>query len=294
MSRPLRVQYSGAVYHVTSRGNARQPIFWDDADRDLLLSTASRVISRYQWLCHAYCLMDNHYHLLIETLQPNLSIGMRQLNGLYTQAFNRRHNRVGHLLQGRYAAILVEKQAHLLELCRYIVLNPLRVKAERRVENWKWSSYRATAGLAPVPAFLTVDWILRQFGATRSEAQARYRAFVRAGVGNRPWEQLRGQIYLGDDEFVKRHAQAPAELTEVPRAQRLAMRPPLEEIFRTGGSQAIALAYHEFGYRMKEMADFLGVHYATVSRRLRQLEGKPRGQSPRAGSGLAIQHVSRR
>ncbi len=286
MSRPLRVQYSGAVYHVTSRGNARQPIFCDDADRDLLLSTAARVISRYQWLCHAYCLMDNHYHLLIETLQPSLSIGMRQLNGLYTQAFNRRHNRVGHLFQGRYAAILVEKQAHLLELCRYIVLNPLRVKAERRVENWKWSSYRATAGLAPVPGLLTVDWILRQFGATRREAQARYRAFVRAGVGNRPWEQLRGQIYLGDDEFVKRHAQAPAELTEVPRAQRLAVRPPLEEIFRTGGSQSIALAYHEYGYRMKEMADFLGVHYATISRRLRQLEA--------TGSGLAFQHVSRR
>lgn len=151
MSRPLRVQYSGAVYHVTSRGNARQPIFWDDTDRDLLLSTASRVISRYQWLCHAYCLMDNHYHLLIETLQPSLSIGMRQLNGLYTQAFNRRHNRVGHLLQGRYTAILVEKQAHLLELCRYVVLNPLRVKAERRVGNWKWSSYLPTAGLALCP-----------------------------------------------------------------------------------------------------------------------------------------------
>lgn len=131
-----------------------------------------------------------------------------------------------------------------------------------------------------MPGFLTVDWILRQFGRTRSEAQARYRAFVRAGVGNRPWEQLRGQIYLGDEEFVKRHAQAPAEFTEVPRAQRLGVRPPLEEIFRTEGSQSIALAYHEYGYRMKEMADFLGVHYATVSRRLRQLETspKPRGQ----------------
>jgi REP element-mobilizing transposase RayT len=272
MSRPLRIQYPGAVYHVTSRGNARQPIYGEEADRELFLGILSRVIPRYQWLCHAYCLMDNHYHLLLETLQPNLSIGMRQLNGLYTQAFNRRHQRVGHLFQGRYTAILVEKQAHLLELCRYVVLNPLRVKAKPQVENWKWSSYLPTAGLAPVPGFLTVDWILHQFGRTRSGAQAKYRAFVRAGLGNRPWEQLRGQIYLGDEEFVKRHAQASADLNEVPRAQRHAARPPLEEIFRTAGSQAIALAYHEHGYRMKEMADFLGVHYATVSRRLRQLE----------------------
>ena len=284
MSRPLRVQYSGAVYHVTSRGNARQPVFWDDTDRALFLNVASRVISRYHWLCHAYCLMDNHYHLLIETLQPNLSIGMRQLNGLYTQAFNRRHSRVGHLFQGRYKAILVEKQAHLLELCRYVVLNPLRVKAQPPVEHWKWSSYHATAGLAPVPEFLTVEWILRHFGRTRSEAQTRYRAFVKAGLGNRPWEHLRGQIYLGAEEFVKRHAQAAADLKEVPRVQRQAAKPPLDEIFRTAGSQAIALAYHEHGYRMKEMADFLGVHYATVSRRLRRLE-----TAPLAGSGLALQ-----
>jgi len=275
MSRPLRIQYPGAVYHVTSRGNARQPIYRKEADRELFLGILSRVISRYQWLCHAYCLMNNHYHLLIETPQPSLSIGMRQLNGLYTQTFNRRHQRVGHLFQGRYTAILVEKQAHLLELCRYVVLNPLRVKAERRVENWKWSSYVPTAGLAPVPGFLTVDWILRHFGRTRSEAQAKYRAFVRAGLGKRPWEQLRGQIYLGDEEFVKRHAQAPADLNEVPRAQRQVARPTLEEIFRTAGSRAIALAYHEHGYRMKEMANFLGVHYATISRRLRRLETSP-------------------
>jgi putative transposase len=275
MARPLRVQYPGAVYHVTSRGNARQPVFLDDTDRELFLNIVSRVISRYQWLCHAYCLMDNHYHLLAETPRPNLSVAMRQLNGLYTQVFNRRHDRIGHLFQGRFKAILVHKQAHLLELCRYVVLNPVRVKAERRVGTWKWSSYAATAGLAPVPDFLTTDWVLQQFGQTRSEAQARYRAFVRAGLGKRPWDQLRGQIYLGDEEFVRQQPRPGDGLKEIPRAQRQASRPSLDEIFANSDPHAVARANGEYGYRMREIADFLGVHYATISRRLRRLE---RGQ----------------
>ena len=171
MARPLRLQYPGAVYHLTSRGSARQKIFWDDTDRETFLQTLGQVISRYGWLCHAYCLMDNHYHLLVETPKPNLARGMRQLNGIYTQAFNRCHGRVGHLFQGRYKAILVEKQAHLLELCRYVVLNPVRARPHKRVGAWPWSSYRATAGLAPGPAFLTVDWVLGQFGQRRRRAQ---------------------------------------------------------------------------------------------------------------------------
>lgn len=275
MSRPLRLQYPGAVYHLTSRGNARQQIFWGDEDRAAFLNILSRVISRFEWLCYAYCLMENHYHLLVETSKPNLSIGMRQLNGLYTQTFNRRHSRVGHLFQARYTAILVQKQAHLLELCRYVVLNPLRVTAGRRVEHWEWSSYRATAGLAPVPEFLTVDWVLSQFGQRRHQAQARYRDFVHAGLESRPWEKLRGQIYLGDDDFINRHAAVADNLMEIPRRQRQAIKPSLEEIFRTEGEQAIAVAYQE-GYGLKEIATFMGIHYSTVSRRLRWLEG---GQS---------------
>jgi REP element-mobilizing transposase RayT len=126
MARPLRLQFPGAVYHLTSRGNARQKVFLTDADRELFLNTLTRVVRRYDWVCHAYCLMANHYHLLVETPKANLSIGMRQLNGIYTQSFNRRHNRTGHLFQGRFKAILVERKSHLLELCRYIVLNPAR------------------------------------------------------------------------------------------------------------------------------------------------------------------------
>ena len=276
MTRPLRLQFAGAVYHLTSRGNARQRVFLEDEDRELFLNTLSQVVSRYGWLCHAYCLMANHYHLLVETPKPNLSLGMRQLNGVYTQLFNRSHRTVGHLFQGRYKAILVEKQAHLLELCRYVVLNPLRVKAKSRVGQWRWSSYRATAGLASVPQFLTVDWVLSQFGERRGQAQRRYRDFVRDGLADRPWEKLRGQIYLGSEEFIERHARGGDEIREVPRVQLRAVRPSLERIFRQRGTRAIEVAYRDYGYQLREIADHLGVHYATVSRRLKRLERKRR------------------
>ena len=134
MARPLRIEFPGALYHVTSRGNARQRVFRDDEDREMFLATLAWVVERFGWRCHAYCLMDNHIHLLIETPQPNLSRGMRQLNGVYTQPFNRRHRKVGHLFQGRFKAVLVEKERYLLELARYIVLNPVRAKMVKTPE----------------------------------------------------------------------------------------------------------------------------------------------------------------
>jgi putative transposase len=189
-------------------------VFFSDADRELFLGTLAGVVSRYGWICHAYCLMANHYHLLIETPKANLSIGMRQLNGIYTQSFNRRHNRVGHLFQGRFKAILVERESHLLELCRYIVLNPLRVKGRASAQSWKWSSYAATAGLARVPEFLSIDWILAQFGKRRAQAQKQYREFVRDAVESRPWEKLKKQIYLGSEAFIEKHGAPNKDLKE--------------------------------------------------------------------------------
>jgi len=272
MARPLRLEFEGAVYHLTSRGNARQKIFFSDTDRELFLETLAQVISRYGWICHAYCLMANHYHLLVETPKANLSLGMRQLNGIYTQRFNRRHQRVGHLFQGRFKAILVEKESYLLELCRYIVLNPLRVRGGAEMEAWKWSSYRATAGLASVPEFLSIEWLLKQFGKNVATAQKRYREFVRDGLEKRPWEELRGQIYLGSEEFIERHSAVDKEIQEIPRAQLKAVKPTLERIFADGVEVGIAQAYREHGYRLHEIAAHMGVHYATVSRRLKQIE----------------------
>ena len=274
MTRPLRLSFPGAVYHVTSRGNARQDIVADDRDRSQWLSLLAHVVDRYGWLCHAYCLMDNHYHLVIETPKPNLSIGMRQLNGRYTQAYNRRHEQVGHVFQGRFTAILVEKDAHLLELCRYVVLNPVRAKIVSHPRLWVWSSYRATVGETKAPGWLTTDWILSQFGQRGGPAQARYRTFVAEGRGGpAPWEQLTGQIYLGSEKFVAQH-QPNRVIRDIPRRQTQAQRPSLETLFERKGDleKTIHQAYRQYGYRLADIADHLGVHAATVSRRLKRTE----------------------
>jgi len=222
MSRPLRIELAGELYHVTSRGDRREAIYHDDQDRTVWLTVLGEVCRRFNWRCHAYCEMTNHYHFVVETPDANLSKGMRQLNGVYTQTTNRRHSLVGHLFQGRFKAILVEREAYLLELARYVVLNPVRAGIVREAGEWLWSSYRAMLGQASAPAWLETDWLLGQFGQERSRAQAGYAAFVRQGVG-RPsvWEGLRDQVFLGSEAFVERH-RAPAgplkHLREVPRA----------------------------------------------------------------------------
>lgn len=224
MARPLRLAFAGGVYHVTARGNERKPIVRDDADRARFVATLAAMVEQYGVLCHAWVLMDNHYHLLLETPTPNLSLALRHLNGVYTQGFNRRHRRVGHLFQGRFKAIIVEKEAYLIELCRYVVLNPVRAGAVKDPAGYRWSSYRPTAGLTAAPGWLTVDWLLGQFGETRRTAQAKYRQFVAEGIRQppAPWEEVVGQIYLGDATFIRRAQRASQRMAdpEIPRQQR--------------------------------------------------------------------------
>ena len=199
MARPLRLEFPGAVYHVTARGNERRPIFRDDEDRRLFLSTLGRTVARWRWVVHAYCLMSNHYHLLMETPDANLSRGMRQLNGEYTQAFNRRHGHVGHLFQGRFKALLVEKESHLLEVSRYVVLNPVKARGMgiAAAGEWPWSSYRATAGDNASPAWLTVSWVLSRFGKEAREARKGFRHFVKEGLGRKTALEERSGLWIG-------------------------------------------------------------------------------------------------
>ncbi len=150
----------------------------DDHDRESFLNTLQQVNKRYNWLCHAYCLMTNHYHLLIETPDGNLSLGMRQLNGVYTQLFNKWHGKTGHLFQGRYKAILIQKDSHLLEVCRYVVLNPVRAKMVKQPDDHQWSSYSATAGKIKPHSCLTTDWVLGQFAGKRARAGNEYAKYV--------------------------------------------------------------------------------------------------------------------
>ena len=272
MARPLRLQIPGGLYHLTARGNNRGWIYLGDDDRELFLELLAHTVGRFGWLCHAYCLMGNHYHLLVETPLPNLSRAMRQLNGLYAQTFNHRHGRIGHVFQARFHAILVQRETHLLRLCRYIVRNPLRARIVGDLDSWAWSSYHATAGLAPTPAFLTTDWVLGRFGRSYGVAHQRYRAYVAAGAHDDPKAEVRGQIYLGDDQFINELSEGLAPIREVPRLQWQPLPPTLPELLDGAGADAISLAYRDYGYTMREIGDHLGVHYATIGRWLRRTE----------------------
>ena len=285
MVRPIRIEFPGAIYHITSRGNALLPIFENSSDKTLFLTILAQVVENYNWLCHGYCLMDNHYHLLIETVDPTLSSGMRQLNGTYTQAFNRKHKKVGHLFQGRYKSIIVERENYLLELCRYIVLNPVRANMVLTPGKYSWSSYNATAGFNNAPPFLTLSWILSHFGKEKPVAQKGYRIFVEQGLNQpSPWKDLKAQCMLGGDAFVGRlkHSLVIKQgVTEIPKSQRFISRPPLEDLFalkqpdsKPQRNLAIQDAYFTHGYTQLELSKFLGLHYSTISRLLKNKMSK--------------------
>jgi putative transposase len=173
---------------VTARGDRQEDIYLTDTDRIVFLEILGQVVERFNWLVHAYCLMDNHYHLLIETPDGNLGQGMRQLNGVYTQTSNRNNNRVGHVFQGRYKAILVQRESYLLELCRYIVLNPVRARMVKNAKAWRWSSYRDTAGYRQPPNWLHTEWLLTAFAGRLSRAQEKYQQFISEGKNQpSPW-----------------------------------------------------------------------------------------------------------
>ena len=273
MARPLRLELAGGLYHVTSRGNARGAIYLDDEDRLNWLELFNDVCSRFNWICHAYCLMTNHYHVVVETAEGNLSKGMRQLNGVYTQNFNRRHQRVGHVFQGRYKAIMVEKDSYLLELSRYVVLNPVRAHMVNDVADWPWSSYRAMMNQTAQLKCLEVNWLLSQFGSNKQHARVHYQDFVRAGIGLPPvWDKLNNQIFLGNQDFVTtlqgRIKDEPNKLKEIPKAQRRPLGQPLHfyvEAF-PDAKEGMRKAYETGDYTMQKIADAFGVHYSTVSR----------------------------
>jgi len=245
------LEYPGAVYHVTSRGNDQADIFLTDDDRKLFVSLLRDEVGQQGWLCFAWCLMDNHYHFLVETPEANLSRGMQRLNGRYTQGFNRRHGRVGHIFQGRYKAILVEKDAHLLELCRYIVLNPVRVGMVESTEQWRWSSHHEVLRSESSGGWLAVDALLGLFSPRREEALDYYTHFIADGMGSdSPWSQLHGQIYLGGEAFLTESREKVARLSvdgDIPFAQQHPERPDPDQVLTD-----VASAY---GVTVEEVLD---------------------------------------
>jgi putative transposase len=295
MVRPLRIQYPGAVYHVTSRGDRREPIALDEIDRAAFLSIAGQALERFDAHAWAYCLMGNHYHLVIRTREANLSRLMRHLNGIYTQAFNRRHQLAGHLFQGRFKAILVDSDPYLLEVCRYVDLNPVRAGMVERPEAYRWSSYRALAGLADPPDWLDVRSVHEQIapGKGTAEAGAKYAQFVSEGKEVQLWDQhLRQQIYLGDDGFIARmqsHAGLDAQSANSPGTRRKAnvskiqsgVPPRNSDIKRYSDikytskaerNQNIAAAFYQGGHTQTAIALAFDISSSTVSRVITEFE----------------------
>lgn len=277
MARPLRIEYAGALYHVTSRGNAQQEIYFSDADREAFLALLATSCERHGWLCHGYCLMTNHYHLLIETQYPTLSKGMKYVNGVYIQYFNRAHDRVGHIFQIRFKSIMVERDSYLLELCRYIVLNPVRAQMVKTAKDWPWSSYRATAGMTQPVKALTTDWVLGNFGKQRKRANIKYRMFVAEGKSQpSPWQKLKNQVFLGADEFVEEtqcKLREDQSLADIPKPQKLAPKKALEYYIKHfSEKEGMARAYLSGHYTLSEVGKAYSKSYATVSRAVQAFE----------------------
>jgi putative transposase len=181
MPRPHRVQFAGAVYHVMNRGVRGELLYSDDDERRHFLDLLDRTCRRYAWQTYGYCLMGNHYHLLLRTLQPTLSRGMQWLNGCYARWFSRRHDQPGHALFRRFNSVLVESDSQLIDTARYILRNPVEASLCRAPGDWPWSSYRATIGAARAPRFLATSWIVEQFGTDLSHARTNFAVFIRAG-----------------------------------------------------------------------------------------------------------------
>lgn len=280
MARPLRLEFSGALYHVTARGDRREPIYTDDEDRREWIAVLDEVCQRFNWVIHAYCQMTNHYHFLVETPDANLSKGMRQLNGVYTQRFNRRHGLSGHLFQGRYKAILVQKESYLLEVSRYVVLNPVRAGMVSNPADWPWSSFGITvSGDGHRLRALDTEWTLSWFGDARADAVSAYRQFVMHGIGGgSPFANVQHQLILGDEAFARRHKGLVDNNTvrNVSKAQRRMLAKSLEEYQRqhSARDEAMVRAYLSGAYSMQEVGDFFGVHAVTVGRAVRRLASR--------------------
>ena len=279
MSRPLRIEFPGAIYHVTSRGDRREPIFDDDLDRQAFLEIVGGALDRFDACALAYCLMGNHYHMVLHTRRANLSMLMRHINGVYTQAYNRRHRKVGHLFQGRFKAIMVDRDAYLLEVCRYVDLNPVRANMVPQPADWPWSSYRAHVGSQMPQAWLDTPsvhgYLLGRDVATSRDAKRaalRYEKLVEQGKDVRLWDDaLKQQIFLGDDAFIQRMQTLlepeRAGAAEVPRVQRRTKLDSIQTYLKTyERDEAMVRACREGGHTLSAIAREVGLSVSRVSR----------------------------
>jgi len=306
MARPLRIAYPGAYYHVTSRGNEQKEIFKSRRDREKFLEYLTSATQRYGAVIHAYCLMTNHYHLLLETPEANLSQIMRHINGAYTTYFNVKRKRAGHLFQGRFKAILVEADACAAELSRYIHLNPLRAGMAECPEDHPWSSYRSYIGQSPAPEWLKTDFILGYFGGQEAEARPRYRRFVEEMIARdyeSPLQAAIGASILGSTDFVEtvleKHVGKRSLERDLPALRQLAARPSVGEILgvvdavfgpskKTARQAGMYLCHRYSGEKLREIGKRFAVGPSAVTEASRLF---PRRMERDAELGEVIERI---
>jgi putative transposase len=308
MARPLRIEYPGAYYHITSRGNEQKDVFKSQRDREKFLEYLASATERYGAVIHAYCLMNNHFHLLLETSDGNLSKIMRHINGAYTTYFNIKRKRVGHLFQGRFKAILIEADEYLTELSRYIHLNPVRVGIVETPEQYQWSSYRSYSGHSKPPEWLRTGFILDCFANNTADANSKYRAFVEDRQGKENESPLKSTIassILGNaafiDEITTIHLHGKKD-GNIPALRQLSSRPTPEEIINAAKAvfpddeklarrASIHLCHKHSGQRLGEIGKSFNVRDTAISEasrrfameleadgKLREMVGKIKGR----------------
>jgi len=292
MARPLRITYPGAFYHVTSRGNEQKDLFKSQRDREKFLEYLESATERYGAVFHAYCLLSNHYHLLIETPEGNLSQIMRHINGAYTTYFNVKRKRAGHLFQGRFRAILVEADEYATVLSRYIHLNPVRAGMVARPEDYRWSSYRSYIGQKTEIEWLKIDYILGYFGNRGKDAGKKYRTFVEELIGqeyDNPLHGISGTAILGTSGFVEMVTATYLAAREVDRAvpeiRQYKVFPEPEEIQKAASSVmeeneklarqvAMYLCHKYSGKKLREIGNLFGVGETAIAESRRLLTRK--------------------
>lgn len=281
MPRKPRLEFPGAIYHINHRGNHQEYIYLDDDDRMLFLKLLQTTIQRMNWICHAYCLMGNHYHLLIEIPEGILSRGMAWLNSVYTQKFNRKYDTSGHLFQGRFKSKPVEDNMQFLMAARYVVRNPLQANLVERADQWPWSSYRATAGLINTSDYLFINDVLSCLGTNRSMAQLYYRELVHLRIRITMMRLLscsrRCMYRIESLYFKKKRARTVMDMKNsqgpIPRSQRILARPSLSELFDGKGegdletrNKIIHEAFTHYAFTQSELADYLSVTRSAISK----------------------------
>ena len=293
MGRPLRIQYPGGWYHVTSRGNERKAIFKSKGDREKFLSYLKSAHERYGALIHVYCLMNNHYHLLVETPRSNLSQILHHINGAYTNYYNAKRKRAGHLFQGRYKAIVVDKDAYCQELSRYIHLNPVRAGIVDRPSEYPWSSYGYYVGVKKQPEWATVETVLEYFDKDIKKARKYYRKFIEEVLGKEianPLKDVFASTFLGSERFIdwakeKWIGYKNADVRNIPVLKELKGAPSLEDIEQKvrsviGGmdplykKSCLYLSQQYGGYRLKDIGAYYHMRGSAVSQSNRRLKEK--------------------